>query len=134
MAEETKKEEVKKEEVKKEEVKPAEAAPVTVVAGDVVEDLTLTEKHGPTERISVNPQGEAVKRPATFAEMGLDTRYEDASKFVPPVAPSNAPQPDSYINGIRTDFEPSKQEKQMVSEAKKDFQEQKAAEKENKEG
>jgi hypothetical protein len=35
------------------------------------------------------------------------------------VAPSNAPQPKSFVGGIRTDYEPSAEEKKKLAEQKK---------------
>ncbi len=109
--------EVKETKATKEEVEAPAAAPL--VAYERPEDLTLDTKHKADERVGLDGDGKAVTRPATFAELGLNTADEEMSKFVAPVAPSNAPQPKSFVGGIRTDYEPSKEEKQKMAEQKK---------------
>jgi hypothetical protein len=105
-----------KKEIKDEVEQPA-AAPL--VAYERPEDVTLDTKHKADERVAADVDGKPVMRKATFAELGLNTADEDMSKFVAPVAPSNAPQPKSFVGGIRTDYEPSAEEKKKLAEQKK---------------
>src|SRR6476619_6928378 len=100
-----------------------EEAPVVVASEPAFNppvDPTEGTKLKQGEQAVLDPDGEVVVRKSTFAELGLNTDDEDMSKFIPPVAPSNAPQPKTYVGRINIDHVPSEREKNALKQAKKD--------------